>query len=85
VFENNGPALWLKIETAVDGYMRSLYRLGYFAGNNESDAYFVTCNGTNNNAATVAAGRAIVDVGFSPATPAEFVIFNLQQPVGQTA
>lgn len=85
VFENNGPALWLKIETAVDGYMRSLFNLGYFAGDLASDAYFVKCNATNNNANTVAQGRAIVDVGFSPNTPAEFIIFNLQQPVGQTA
>ena len=28
-------------------------------------------------------GRAIIDIGFSPNIPAEFIIFTLQQPVGQ--
>jgi hypothetical protein len=85
VFENNGPALWAKIETALKGYYGSLFRLGYFAGEVESDAFFVKCNSTNNNATTVAEGKAYIEIGFSPSTPAEFVIFYLQQPVGQTA
>lgn len=85
VFENNGPNLWAKIETAVKGYLGSLFREGYFEGDVESDAFFVTCNATNNNQATIAEGKAIVDIGFSPNTPAEFIPFTLQQPVGQTA
>lgn len=83
VFENNGPPLWAKIETAVKGYMGSLFRLGYFAGATEAEAFFVKCNSTNNNATTISQGKAIIDIGFSPNTPAEFIIFNLQQPVGQ--
>lgn len=83
VFENNGPPLWAKIETALKGYMGSLFRLGYFAGETEAEAFFVKCNSTNNNATTIAQGKAIIDVGFSPNIPAEFVIFSLQQPVGQ--
>lgn len=82
VFENNGPPLWAKIETALKGYYGSLFRLGYFAGETEAEAFFVTCNATNNNAATVADGKAIIDIGFNPGTPAEFIIFTLQQPVG---
>lgn len=84
VFENNGPPLWVRIETALRGYYGSLFRLGFFAGETEADAFFVKCNATNNNATTVAQGRAIVDIGFNPNTPAEFIIFTLQQPVGQT-
>jgi len=82
VFENNGPPLWAKIETALKGYYGSLFRLGYFAGQNEDEAFFVTCNATNNNASTVAEGKAIIDIGFNPGTPAEFITFTLQQPVG---
>lgn len=84
VFENNGPALWLRIEQAVKGFMDSLFRLGYFAGNTAAEAFFVKANASNNNAATVNQGRVIVDIGFSPNKPAEFVIFRLQQPAGQT-
>jgi hypothetical protein len=85
VFESNGPPLWTKIETAIKGYLGSLFRLGYFAGEIEVEAFFVTCNATNNNATTVAEGKAIIDIGFTANTPAEFVTFTLQQPVGQTA
>jgi hypothetical protein len=84
VFENNGPPLWVRIETALKGYYGSLFRLGFFAGEIEDDAFFVKCNATNNNSTTVSEGKAIIDIGFSPNTPAEFVIFTLQQPVGQT-
>ena len=80
VFENNGPSLWIKIETALKGYLGSLYRQGYFAGVTESQGYFVVCNGANNNQTTVGAGKAIIDIGFSPQFPAEFVIFRMSQP-----
>jgi hypothetical protein len=84
VFENNGPPLWVRIETALKGYFGSLFRLGYFQGETEEQAFFVKCNATNNNEETVAQGKAIIDIGFTPNTPAEFIIFTLQQPVGQT-
>lgn len=85
VFENNGPALWAKITTALRGYYGSLFRLGYFAGDTEAQAFFVTCNQTNNNANTVSQGKVIIDIGFAPNTPAEFIEFQLQQPIGQQA
>ena len=80
VFENNGPQLWIKIETALKGFMGSLFRQGFFAGTAEPQAFFVVANATNNNQATVNEGRVIIDIGFSPFKPAEFVIFRLSQP-----
>jgi hypothetical protein len=80
VFENNGPALWVKIETALKGFMGSLFRQGFFAGTTEQQAFFVTANATNNNQGTVNEGKVIIDVGFSPFKPAEFIIFRLSQP-----
>lgn len=85
VFENNGPALWVKITTALEGYLGSLFRLGYFAGESKDQAYFVKCDARNNNQATIDKGQVLIDVGFSPNKPAEFVIFTLQQPTSQTA
>ena len=84
VFENNGPPLWVRIETALRGFMGSLFRLGFFQGETEPEAFFVKCNATNNNSSTVSEGKVIIDIGFSPNTPAEFITFTLQQPVGQT-
>jgi phage tail sheath protein FI len=31
----------------------------------------------------VSEGKVIIDIGFSPNIPAEFITFTLQQPVGQ--
>lgn len=84
VFENNGPPLWVRIETALKGFYGSLFRLGFFAGETEEEGFFVKCNATNNNAQTIAEGKAIIEIGFTANTPAEFIIFTLQQPVGQT-
>jgi len=80
VFQNNGPQLWLKVETALKGFMGSLYRQGYFAGTNEKQAFFVVCNATNNNQGTVDQGKVIIDIGFSPSKPSEFLVFRLSQP-----
>jgi len=80
VFENNGPQLWIKIETALKGFMGSLYRQGYFAGTTEAQAFFVVANASNNNQGTVDNGRVLIDIGFSPFKPAEFIIFRLSQP-----
>jgi len=85
VFENNGPPLWAKISTALKGFYGSLFRLGYFAGDTEAQAFDVVCNSTNNNQKTISQGKAIIDIGFAPNTPAEFIIFTLKQPVGQQA
>lgn len=85
VFENNGPALWLRIEQAIKGYMDSLFTQGYFAGGSSAEAFFVKCNSSNNNDQTVSEGKVIVDVGFAPNKPAEFVIFRLQQPASATS
>ncbi len=80
VFENNGPALWAKIETALKGFMGSLFRQGFFAGVSEDQAYFAVCNATNNDQTTIDNGQVIIDIGFSPFKPAEFVQFRLSQP-----
>lgn len=84
VFENNGPALWLKITQALTGYYSSLFRLGYFAGTTQDQAFFIRCNSSNNNQTTVDQGKVIIDIGFSPNKPAEFVEFFLSQPAGPT-
>lgn len=82
VFENNGPALWQKIETALKGYYNSLFRLGYFGAQSADQAFFIKCNANNNNQATVDSGQVIIDIGFTAGKPAEFVIFTLTQPAG---
>jgi phage tail sheath protein FI len=82
VFENNGPTLWLKIETALKGYYNSLFRQGYFGGSTADQSFFIKCNANNNSQTTIDQGQVIIDIGFTPGKPAEFVIFTLTQPAG---
>jgi len=84
VFENNGPALWAKVQASVDGYLASLFKLGYFAGQTKQEAYYVKCDARNNSDALIQAGQLIVDIGFAPANPAEFIRFTLQKTLVST-
>lgn len=79
VFENNGPALWSRIKSQVNGFMASLFAEGYFKGNSPEQAFKVVCDETNNSAASQELGQVIIDVGASPNRPAEFVRFRFQQ------
>jgi len=79
VFENNGPALWAKIKSQLNGFLTGLFNEGYFAGNSPSQAFYVTCDETNNPQSSIDAGQVIIDVGLAPNKPAEFVRFRFQQ------
>lgn len=77
VFQNNGPALWGKVASTVDGFMQSLFQQGAFQGSTPSQAYFVQCGPSTMTQADIDAGRLIVLVGFAPLYPAEFVVLQI--------
>ena len=64
--------------------MDGLHRSGAFQGEKASDAYFVQCGlGSTMTQGDIDAGRVIVEVGFAPLKPAEFVIVRIQQKTAQ--
>lgn len=79
VFENNGPALWSRIQAQINGFLTALFNDGLFAGTTPQQAFFVTVDETNNSTASVELGQVIIDVGIAPNRPAEFVRFRFQQ------
>ena len=79
VFENNGPTLWARIKAQVEGFLLNLFNEGMFAGSTPAQAFFVTCDETNNSESSINAGQVIIDVGIAPNKPAEFVRFRFQQ------
>lgn len=81
VFENNGPRLWLILRTTIGSFLQGLFVDGYFAGANENEAYYVTCDDTNNPLAQINQGFVTVDVGIAVNKPAEFVRIRFQQKV----
>ena len=84
VFEPNDASLWSALRLNIEAFMNGLFRAGAFQGGKASDAYFVRCGlGDTMTQGDIDRGQVIVQVGFAPLKPAEFVIIRLQQKVGQ--
>jgi len=84
VFEPNDHRLWSSLRVNIDAFMNGLWRAGAFQGERSGDAYFVRCNlGDTMTQADIDTGKVIVEVGFAPLKPAEFVIIRIQQKVAQ--
>ncbi len=86
VFEPNDHKLWGGLRASVGNFMDGLHRAGAFQGEKASDAYFVNCGlGSTMTQGDIDAGIVRVAVGFAPLKPAEFVVVQISQKVGQTA
>jgi phage tail sheath protein FI len=85
VFEPNAAPLWSQIRLNVSAFMQNLFRQGAFFGTTPQEAYFVTCDGSNNPQNTIDLGIVNISVGFAPLKPAEFVIIQIQQIAGAIA
>jgi phage tail sheath protein FI len=59
--------------------LSGLYSSGALKGNNASEAFYVTCNETNNTSITIDSGEVNVEVGVALQTPAEFIVINVSQ------
>ncbi len=86
VFEPNDHRLWGSLRASITNFMDGLFRSGAFQGEKASDAYYVNC-GLNSTMTQgdIDAGIVRVVVGFAPLKPAEFVVVQIKQIVGQTA
>ncbi|MGF1606167.1 MAG: phage tail sheath family protein [Rhodothalassiaceae bacterium] len=78
VFEPNAEPLWQSVRASVGAFLHALFGEGAFAGRTVDDAYFVQCGlGRTMTEADIQAGRLIVEIGFAPLKPAEFLIERL--------
>ncbi len=85
VFEPNDHRLWGNLRASVGSFMDGLFRSGAFQGEKASDAYYVQCGlGSTMTQGDVDGGIVRVVVGFAPLKPAEFVVVQIKQIVGQT-
>jgi phage tail sheath protein FI len=86
VFEPNDHKLWSSLRANAGAFMDTLHRAGAFQGEKASDAYYVQCGlGSTMTQADIDSGVVRVVVGFAPLKPAEFVVVQIKQIVGQTA
>ena len=84
VFEPNKHVLWAALRAGAGDFMDQLFRAGAFQGEKASEAYYVRC-GLNSTMtqADIDSGIVRLVVGYAPLKPAEFVVVQIKQIVGQ--
>lgn len=80
VFERNTDKLWKKVSTTCKSFLETLREQGAFKGEAD-EAYFVTVDESNNTDQTINEGQLIIDIGYAPTKPAEFVVFRLAHSI----
>jgi phage tail sheath protein FI len=85
VFEPNGETLWAQVRGTVESFLFHLFRTGAFAGSKTEEAFFVKCDRTTMTQDDVDDGRLILEIGFAPMKPAEFVVFRIGKKTAEAA
>jgi phage tail sheath protein FI len=79
VFAPNGEMLWATASAVVTAFAYQLWQQGALMGTTSKDAFFVTCDDTNNPPEQRMKGVLIIDVGLAVLYPAEFVVLRVSQ------
>ena len=79
VFEPNDEPLWEASRRAIENFLTRLWRQGALQGTRPEQAFFVRCGlGETMTEDDIDNGRMIVNVGFAPLQPAEFIVQNIE-------
>lgn len=79
VFEPNDSKLWGALTRNTKAFLNRLFLTGALAGKEDAEAYFVTCDETNNTQEDIDNGIVTIEVGIAPVKPAEFIVFKISQ------
>jgi len=82
VFEPNDWVLWNLITSVISQFLGAFWQSGGLSGTSASQAYYVTCDSTNNTPQSIQNGIVNVEVGVSLEYPAEFVVIKIGQWAG---
>ena len=82
VFEPNGERLWAELTAKISNFLSSFWASGGLKGRSAAEAYFITCDASNNTNATIEQGEVHVEIGVSLQSPAEFIVINISQFIG---
>src|SRR5262249_34195010 len=85
MFEPNHPNLWEKVTQQVTSFLEKQWKRGAFAGTTPEEAFYVKCDEETNPAEVRDRGQLVVEIGVAPALPAEFIIFDVVQEMGDQA
>jgi uncharacterized protein len=79
VFEPNTPDLWARVRQTITNFLDGVWRSGALFGETQAEAFYVLCDETTMTQDDIDRGLLICEIGISPAKPAEFVVFRIQQ------
>ncbi|AZC38232.1 phage tail sheath family protein [Pseudomonas chlororaphis] len=84
MFEPNSQPTWERVRSAVNNYLYSLWQQGGLAGTKQDEAYFVQIGqGVTMTDDDIKQGKMIIKVGLAAVRPAEFIILQFSQSVGE--
>lgn len=82
VFEPNQPLTRFVLAQVLTRYLHRVWESGALQGNRVEDAFYVTCDASNNPRSEIEAGRLLCEIGVAIAAPAEFIVFRLGRSEG---
>lgn len=79
VFEPNDEPLWAQVRGLVENFLFDLWKKGALVGTKPEHAYFVRMGlGQTMTANDILNGKYIIELGFAPLKPAEFVVMRVE-------
>ena len=82
LFEPNDERLWDKIKVSLSSTLTDFWAKGNLKGSTADEAFYITCDSSNNTPSSIEDGYVNVEVGVALQYPAEFVVINLTQWAG---
>lgn len=76
-FEPAGEPLLRVLEKETRGFLHRLFASGAFVGQKAEEAYYVRCDRQTMRPGDADEGIAMVEIGFAPIRPAEFVVVRI--------
>jgi uncharacterized protein len=78
-FEPNDDELWSRLRSSIADFLTRLWSEGALFGSSPEEAFFVKCDEETNPPDVIEAGKVVVEIGFAPLRPAEFVVLRISQ------
>ena len=82
LFEPNDERLWSDLTVKISSILTNFWGTGGLKGRSTGEAFYITCNSSNNTALSVEDGRVNIEVGVALQTPAEFIVITISQFTG---
>ncbi|PMY29144.1 phage tail sheath family protein [Pseudomonas sp. GW456-L14] len=84
MFEPNSQPTWERVRSAINNYLYRLWQQGGLAGTKQEEAYFIQIGeGVTMTDDDIKQGKMIIKIGLAAVRPAEFIILQFSQSVGE--